>query len=163
MAFDPISGTVSVLCIIILTIVTFALYTHQNNYQKLTESQIYDIVDQINHAHLHHYALTKKQSEESASILKDLKAMKANATSPHFGKVYIGNDYELYQLNDQLRVTRQGGNNMSGALQIAGGVVADQICANDMCLGKEDIKRLKEQMVSRPIIMKSPAPMMRTI
>ena len=143
MAFDPISGTVSVLCIIVLTIVTIALYTHQNNYQKLTESQIYDIVDQINHAHLHHYALTKKQSEESSDILKDLKAIKASATSPHFGKVYIGNDYEVHQLNDRLRVTRQGGKNMPGALQVAGDLVADKICIDDVCMSKDEMKNIK--------------------
>ena len=153
MAFDPISGTVSIICLIILIVVTLALYMHQNRYQKLTDAQINDIVDQINHAHLHHYALTKKQRDESKEVKKDVNALKTSATSPHFSKVYLGKDYELYQLNDQLRVSRQAGKNMTSGLHVTGDIMGEKICADDVCLNKSEVQTLKKIVVPAEIIM----------
>ena len=152
MAFDPISGTVSVICLIILIVVSLSLYMHQNRYQKLTDAQINDIIDQINHAQLHHYAITKKQRDESKEVMKDVNALKTSATSPHFSKVYLGKDYELYQLNDQLRVSRQAGKNMTSGLHVTGDVMGEKICADDVCLNKDEVKNLKT------MLMLSPAP-----
>lgn len=150
MAFDPISGTVSIICLIILIVVSLSLYMHQNRYQKLTDSQINDIIDQINHAHLHHYALTKKQRDESKAVMKDVDALKTSATSPHFSKVYLGKDYELYQLNDQLRVSRQAGKNMTSGLHVTGDVMGEKICADDVCLNKDEVRNLKTMLLSSP-------------
>jgi len=144
MAFDPISGTVSVICIIVLVIVSLSLYMHQNQYQKLTEAQMNDIVDQINHAHLHHYALTKKQRDENKEVKNDINALKTNATSPHFSKVYLGQDYELYQLNDQLRISRQAGKDMTSGLHVTGDVMGSKLCTDDVCLNKDEVKQLKK-------------------
>lgn len=68
MAFDPICTTISIISLIVIIICVLLLYKYQTNTRRLTDVQIEDLVNQINNAHLHQYALIKKLQEDEKAL-----------------------------------------------------------------------------------------------
>lgn len=76
MAFDFISGTISVVSLIIIIIVSIVLYVNMQNNKKLFNAQIEDLIKQFNSGQTHIYNLTKKQGELQAQLEKKVKCVR---------------------------------------------------------------------------------------
>lgn len=78
MAFDLFSGTLAITCLIVLIITSISLYYNQTSSKQLVKAQLYDVIDQINAAHQHHFAMTKDIQVKHAQLESDLRKLQSS-------------------------------------------------------------------------------------
>lgn len=73
MAFDVISGTISIVSILLIIVVCTALYMNLQTSKKIFSTQLDDLIKQINASQVYIYNLTKQQNKDQSDIIQSLK------------------------------------------------------------------------------------------
>lgn len=73
MAFDVISGTISIVSLLIIIVVCTALYMNIQTSKKIFSIQMDDLIKQINASQTYIYNIAKQQKKDQAAIIQSVR------------------------------------------------------------------------------------------